>query len=132
MDMALCVINTETLELQFAGAHNPLVIIRNNEMIELKADKMPVGVLRKKDKKFTNNVFQLQKKDKLYMFSDGFADQIGGENKEKYKSKRFKKLLLQTSKYTMHEQGNYLAGEFEKWKGNYKQIDDIVILGVQI
>ncbi len=132
MDMALCVIDTETNNLQFAGAHNPLIIVRNNKLIEIKADRMPVGVLRKKDKPFKNNEIKLEKGDKLYMYSDGFADQIGGENKEKYKSKRFKKLLLETSNMSMFEQKQTIETEFEQWKGTNKQIDDVVIIAVKI
>ncbi len=131
MDMAICVINIKTNELQYSGAHNPLIIIRNNEILEIKADRMPVGV-HKLETEFTNHKLNLQKNDQLYIFSDGFQDQISGRDKEKYKSKHFKEFLLQHSNLTLNNQKQALENEFDNWKGNAKQIDDIVIIGVKI
>ena len=131
MDMAVCVINTKINKVQFAGAHNPLVIIRNNELIEFKGDRMPVGIHRK-EKEFSNHDYNLQKNDKLYVYSDGFADQLGEKNHTKYKSKRFKEFLLSTSNKSMKEQSVLIQQEYTTWKGNCKQIDDIVIIGVKI
>ncbi len=131
MDMAVCVINTKTNLLQFAGAHNPLVIIRNNKLIEFKGDRMPVGIHRK-EKEFTNHEYTLEKDDKLYVFSDGFVDQLNEKEKSKYKSKRLKNLFLTTSKVNLSEQQKLIEEEFNLWKGNYKQIDDVVIIGVKI
>jgi len=131
MDMAVCVINTKTKKLQFSGAHNPLIIIRNNELTEFKGDRMPVGIHRK-EKEFTNHEYTLLKDDKLYVYSDGFADQLSGENHTKYKSKRFKEFLLSTSNKPMKEQKELLQQECATWKGSYKQIDDVVVIGVKI
>ena len=131
MDMAVCVINTKTNQLQFSGAHNPLIIIRNNELIEFKGDRMPVGIHRK-EKGFSNHEYSLQKDDKLYVYSDGFADQLSEKDKSKYKSKRLKEFLLKTSGLPMYEQKEMLSQECISWKGNYKQIDDVVILGVKM
>jgi len=131
MDMAICVINTKTNELQFSGAHNPLVLIREGKMIEFKGDRMPVGIHRK-EKQFSNHEYTLQKDDKLYVYSDGFADQINDKDRSKYKSKRFKEFLLKTSNISMQEQKQMLHKECISWKGSYKQIDDVVILGVKI
>ncbi len=129
MDIALCAYNTKTKELQYSGAHNSLVLIRNNELIEYKADRMPIGIHRK-EKSFTDNSVKIELGDKIYLYSDGFQDQMGGEENKKYKAKRFKQLLLDTSTYNMLEQKNLIEQEFEKWKADYKQIDDIVILGI--
>ncbi len=132
MDMALCVINTENNEMQYAGAYNPLVLIRENKIIEYKADKMPIGVYVKEKETFTNHRIKLRKNDKIYLFSDGFSDQTGGEQKEKYMAKPFKRLLLQTSTLTMNAQKEKLEQVFNEWKGDMKQIDDVVIIGVEI
>jgi serine phosphatase RsbU (regulator of sigma subunit) len=129
MDMVLCAYNTKTGELQFAGAHNSLILIRNNELIEYKGDRMPIGIHRK-EKDFTNNIIKIEKGDKVYIYSDGFQDQIGGAENKKYKAKNFKQLLLETSKYDVQTQKQKIEQEYEQWKVNYKQIDDIVILGI--
>ena len=131
MDMALCVLNTDTHELQYAGAHNPLILIRDSILKEYKADRMPIGIGRK-EKAFTNHMIQLKKGDQIYLYSDGFADQIGGEKNKKYKSKRFKTFLLQNSNLKMDVQKAMIEMEFDTWKGRNKQIDDITILAVKI
>jgi len=130
MDMVLCAYNIKTSELQFAGAHNSLILIRNNELVEYKGDRMPIGIHRKEKESFTNNTLKIEKGDKIYLYSDGFQDQMGGEANKKYKAKRFKQLLLETSKLDVKTQKERIEEEFEQWKANYKQIDDIVILGI--
>jgi serine phosphatase RsbU (regulator of sigma subunit) len=131
MDMAICIIDTNTNQLQFAGAHNPLILIRSGKIIEYKGDRMPVGIHRK-EKPFTNHEIQLQKDDQIYIYSDGFQDQVGGEAKKKYKSKNYKDLLLRTSNIEMSKQKELLQTEFQQWKADFEQIDDIVIIGVKI
>ena len=131
MDMAICVINNDTNELQYSGAHNPLLLIRSGEMTEIKADRMPVGIHRK-EKPFTNHIVQLQKNDKLYIYSDGFPDQIGGKLKKKYKTKAFRAFLHKNSEYSLPEQKKSIEEEFTRWKSDLNQIDDIVIIGIQI
>ncbi|MFH2095161.1 MAG: SpoIIE family protein phosphatase, partial [Bacteroidota bacterium] len=132
MDMALCAIDTETNELQYAGAYNPLLIIRNNEMIEFKGDRMPIGIHIKEKDTFTNHVVQLEKDDMIYIYSDGFSDQVGGEEKEKFRSDNFKRLLLEINQESLDKQRSRLELEFDNWKNNYKQIDDVMVLGVRI
>ena len=139
MDIALLVIERKTKTVQYAGAYNPLYIIRNNEIITHKADRMPIGIyLREKDS-FTNNEIQLETNDLLYIFSDGFVDQFGGEKGKKLKSGNFKKLLLEIADKPMEAQKELLDGFFAKWisfnpkTGNpYEQVDDIVIAGLKI
>lgn len=131
MDLALCIINTKTNELQFAGANNPLYLIRNNELIEFKADRQPIGIYRN-EKPFTNHLFQLKKNDKLYTFSDGYIDQFGGKKGKKFMKKRFKKLLLSIKNKTMSEQKQILDTIFKNWKSNIEQIDDVLVVGVKI
>ncbi|MBT6994104.1 MAG: SpoIIE family protein phosphatase, partial [Candidatus Cloacimonetes bacterium] len=115
MDIALCVIDTRTLNLQYAGAYNPLYIIRNNELIEIKATRNPVGI-SSKEKSFKNNELQLQNNDRLYIFSDGYADQFGGEKGQKFMLRKFKQLLLDVAKCTFNEQKQILNNTIENWK----------------
>ncbi|MEA2040971.1 MAG: tetratricopeptide repeat protein [Bacteroidota bacterium] len=131
MDMALSVINTETLELEFAGANNPVYIIRNHELTELAGTFNPVGNYFR-EKPFKKEVYQLRKDDTLYMFSDGYADQFGGEYDRKFLSSRLKETLLSIQKYPMSIQKNLLKKKFEEWKGQQKQIDDVLIIGIKI
>lgn len=134
MDMALCVINMETKELQYSGAYNPLVIIRNDEMIQFRADRMPIGIYTlKKKARFTNHTTQLQAGDILYMFSDGFPDQFGGENGGKFLSKNFKRLLLRIHNEPLNKQQEILEQTLAEWMGTeYEQLDDILVLGIKI
>ncbi len=131
MDIALCALNLITNEMQYAGAYNPLYIIRGGELIEIKADRQPIAIHRK-EKDFTNNKFNLQKGDVVYMFSDGYIDQFGGDSKEKFKTKRFKKLIIENSNLSLSEQYQIIEQTFDKWKAGVKQIDDVAILAVKI
>ncbi len=131
MDIAFCSLNTKTNVLQFAGANNPLYLFRNNEMIEYKGNKQPIGIYRK-EKSFTNYEIQLEKEDKIYIFSDGFIDQFGGKKNKKFMKKNFKKLLSEIQNENMNKQKQIINNTFENWKGNYKQIDDVLVMGVKI
>lgn len=137
MDMALCVINLETLELSFAGAYNPAVIVSNNEAVELKADRMPVGLHIKMDD-FTNEKYQLKKGDCVYLFSDGFQDQMGGPDGRKFMRKNLRDLLVAIGSKSFPEQKEVLESTIENWRKSYpanggaEQIDDILILGFTV
>ena len=128
MDIALCVIEGETL--QYAGANNPLWLIRNNELFEFKADKQPVGNFEH-PKPYQTHEIALQKGDIIYIFSDGFADQFGGSKGKKFKSANLKKLLLAIHQKEIKEQKEALELEFDKWKGPLEQLDDVCIMGVR-
>ena len=129
MDIALC--SLENKKLRYAGAHNPLWIIRKGEVLETKADKQPIGKFRK-PKPYTTHTFELEKGDAIYIFSDGYADQFGGEKEKKFKSKAFKKLLLSIQDKTMEQQKIIIDDTFENWKGELEQIDDVCVIGVKI
>jgi len=132
MDMSLCVFDTEYNVMQFAGAYNSLYLIRDNELQVYKADRQPVAVyMREKD--FTNHEFEVQKGDCIYLFSDGYKDQFGGENGHKFKSQRFNQLLLDIHQKTMNEQRDILDKTITDWMGDgHDQLDDILVLGVRI
>lgn len=132
IDLALSVIDIKNRELWYAGAFNPLVIVRNKELIEVKADRMPVGVYYKKDEPFTTHEVKLQEGDNLYMYSDGFPDQIGGEKEKKYKSRNFKKLLVELSHLPMVQQKEQLFKTYLNWKSGLEQVDDILVMGMHI
>ena len=137
IDLALCIIDIEKQTLQYAGAYNPLFIIRNNaegtahELIHLKGDKMPLSV-HIDEKAFTNNTVELQTNDILYMFSDGFTDQFGGKQGMKYKMGNFKTLLLETSEQPLEKQKEILLKTYYDWKQDLKQVDDVLVLGIKI
>ena len=131
MDLALSVINTKTLELEFAGANNPLYIIRNQELIELLPNLNPVGFFFR-EKPFKKETFQLHKDDSFYIFSDGYADQFGGKKDRKFTTRRLKETLLSIQKYPMSMQKNLLKKQFYSWKGNGRQIDDVLIIGIKV
>jgi serine phosphatase RsbU (regulator of sigma subunit) len=150
MDMAMAVINRETKELQFAGAYNPLYLIRERKeltgkepgpeaglsgngslLFELKGDRQPIGI-HWEETGFRNQVVGLKEKDTVYVFSDGYLDQYGGEQKKKFKSRQFKELLLSIHSEPMEKQKQILEKAFESWRGNIEQIDDICVVGVRI
>lgn len=169
MDISFYLVDTETLELQFSGAYNPLYIIRHKDnftdedmktiesnpsvkltkntpekadvfiknqafdhyIIELKANRQPIGIYIK-ETDFDSIHFQLKAGDALYNFSDGYVDQFGGETGSKFKTKRFKELLLSIQNKPMHEQKHILDQTFYRWKGNLGQTDDIIVIGYKV
>lgn len=136
MDIALCVIDSKNNIMQYSGAHNPLYIISNNngnsKIKEIKADSMPVGIHFLGDKSFTNHEVQLEIGDTFYIFSDGFIDQIGGENNHRFTSERFKKLLLTIYDQPLYEQKEILEKTLKDWMGENSQRDDILVIGVRV
>ena len=132
MDISLCVIDRSKGTLQYSGAYNNLYLIRNNELIEYPADKMPIGIFEKTDSKFKSNSIDTSPGDIIYMFSDGYADQFGGSNYKKYKYTALKEFLLKIHKLPLPGQKQSLEREFYDWKGTNPQIDDILILGLKI
>jgi len=133
MDISLCALNLENKELEWAGANNPLWIIRkaSSSVEELLADKQPIGMFVTK-KPFTNHKIELNTGDLIYLFSDGYADQFGEKTGKKYKSVALKRLLLKNKELGMEGQLQALNMEFEKWKGALEQIDDVCLMGVKI
>jgi serine phosphatase RsbU (regulator of sigma subunit) len=132
MDIALCIIDLENMKMQYSGAYNPLYLFRNNEFIEVKADRMPIGIYIKEKDSFTNNEIDLQKGDVFYIFSDGFQDQFGGEDGQKFKTKNYKKLLLDIHQKPMAEQREILDTTVDAWRGDWEQVDDIIIMGIRV
>ena len=132
MDIALCKINFEKLTLEYAGANNPLVHIRNGEINHIKANYQPVALTVGEKKPFTNHKIKLKKGDMIYIYSDGYADQFGGEKGKKYMVTKFRKFLAYISPLDVKEQKKKLDQEFESWKGEHDQIDDVCVMGVRV
>jgi serine phosphatase RsbU (regulator of sigma subunit) len=132
MEMALCMIDFDKMKLQYSGAFRPLYIIKNKKLIEIKGDFMPLGISHDDDSSFTNNEILIEKNDIIYIFSDGYVDQIGGPERKTLKSKNFKSLLMNIHQKPPEEQKKVLENYFEEWRGNLEQIDDILIVGIRI
>ncbi len=135
MDIAFLIFDTETNVLQYSGAFNPLYLFRTNnggqEFIEYRPDRMTVGH-QTNPTGFTNHEIQLQKHDTLYVFSDGYCDQFGGQNQKKFTTRRFRKLINEIQSQSMQEQYITLKGALDKWKEDEPQVDDILVMGVRI
>ena len=132
MDVAAYVVNEKLMKLSYAGANNPLVLIRGNEVQTLKADRMPVGIHECLDP-FTCTTIDIQRGDCIYTFSDGFQDQFSAETGKKFMSRRLRDLLLEIHEQPMAEQKKILNVVFEEWRGPVSnQTDDVVIMGVRI
>ncbi len=132
MDIGLIIIDDENKKISFAGAHNPLFYIRNNELTEIKGASFPIGSSQyKTKKKFENHVINYQDGDMFYLFSDGYQDQQGWENGRKYYKKYFRELLLKIHQLPCDKQREELIKEFETWKGNMVQTDDILVVGMR-
>jgi serine phosphatase RsbU (regulator of sigma subunit) len=159
MDISLCCFDPESKSLEYAGANNPLYIISQSgskiqsyttpdgqekggllksslqlndfHLMEVKADKQPIGKYSNR-KPFTNQTIQLTTDDSIYIFTDGYADQFGGDAGKKYKYSRLKNALLEQQKKSPIEQHQYFEKEFENWKGDLEQVDDVCVIGVRI
>lgn len=132
MDIAVTVIDSDKNKLSYAGAFNPIIIIHNNELAIIKPDNMPVGQHSKQDISFTKNEVEIISGDRIYLFTDGFKDQFGGERDKKYSSKAFKSLILETSAFPIEKQHQLIKNSFETWSKDTDQIDDVLVVGIQI
>lgn len=133
MDIALLSFDlTNPTKMQFAGAYRSLSIVRNGEMIEYKANKFPIGNAQQDRDKFTNNDVSLQKGDMCYIFTDGYADQFGGDKGKKFMVKKFHKLLIKNSSLSVAEQEKNLDEAIENWRGDHEQVDDILVIGIRV
>ena len=132
IDMSLCILDTKSNLLHFAGANNPLYIIRDKQLYIVNADPQPVAIYLK-EKAFTHHKIEVQKDDCIYIFSDGYLDQFGGEHGDKFKSRRFKELLIAVSDLPMSEQKITMEQKLDEWMHDkYTQLDDILVFGVKI
>lgn len=131
MDISLCCIDMKTKRVLWSGANNPLWYLQNGVVLEITADKQPVGKTENA-KPFTTHELQLKAGDLLFLFTDGYADQFGGEKGKKFKYKPFKELLVSTSKFSPDNQKDELQKSFVAWKGSLEQVDDICVIGIRL
>lgn len=131
MEMALFILDLESKKLQFSGARRPLYLIRDNQLSELTGDRMPLGISDDGESLFTNKEIEFKKDDIVYLFSDGYVDQLGGPDRKTFKTKKFKDMLLSNCQLPMNEQREVLDTTLSDWKGNIEQIDDILVIGIK-
>ncbi len=133
MDICLCSINLSSNWVKYAGAYNPLWILRNTNEIEvIKANKCAIGGFTEDSQIFESHEFMLQKGEAMYLFTDGYADQFGGEHGKKLTAKKFKEAILQVADKPMSQQKFYLQNYVEIWKGKEFQVDDILVIGLRV
>jgi serine phosphatase RsbU (regulator of sigma subunit) len=133
MDIALCSIDPHAMKLEFAGAHNPLYIVRNGELTELKANRMPIGkYLKRENDPFDNHEYDIEKGDMLYMFTDGYVDQFGKVDDKKFSKKRLRELLISMAHLPVEAQEKAIAETMDDWKQDKDQLDDMLLIGIQI
>ena len=132
MDIALCSIDYDKMELEFSGAYNPLNLIRDGEILITKSDKFAIGSFTPNEKNYETKNIPIKKGDIIYVFSDGYPDQFGGLKGKKFLYRRFRETLISIKDLPMQEQQQLLDQKIETWKGSYEQVDDILIIGVRI
>lgn len=132
MEAGVCIYNTANHKIFFSGANLNLIHIRNKITQEIKGDKHSIGLTAEQQKTFTNHELQLEPGDCIYMFSDGYPDQFGGEKGKKFKYKNLIKLLEQNSHLSIYEQNKSIESNFDAWKGNLEQLDDVLVFGLKV
>jgi serine phosphatase RsbU (regulator of sigma subunit)/tetratricopeptide (TPR) repeat protein len=133
MDIALACLDKSKNKLYFSGAKNPLILMRDEELHELKADRWGISGRNEEEQlNFTNHEVEIKKGDKIYLFSDGFIDQFGGPKGKKFKYKQLQELLQEASKLILTEQKKYIENIFESWKGGLEQLDDVTLICVSL
>ena len=130
MDISFCSFDMDTLQMKYAGAHNPIYIIRNGELNEMKPDRIAMG--QDFNQQFNQHTYQLEKNDIVYLFTDGYADQKGGEARRKFYYPPFKHLLMDICSLSMEEQRSALYYTIKEWMKNERQIDDMTVVGIKM
>ncbi|MCG8411442.1 MAG: PAS domain S-box protein [Bacteroidales bacterium] len=134
MDIALCRIELKKNQIQYSGAHRPLFLLRDNELLEYKGNRKAIGGIphrKKAEKDFVNHTIEIKKGDRIFIFSDGLPDQIGGPEGRKYSPRRIRDNIKNNSNFTMQQYSNLFSSDFKKWKGCTKQIDDVLLIGIE-
>lgn len=132
MDIALCIVDPTNKTLQYAGANNPLYLLRGENLLEYKSDRVPIGMHINKQESFTNHLIHFESNDSIYLFSDGFADQFGGPKNKKFRYKQLRRLITNIQKESMQNQKKVIEKTFVNWKGNYFQVDDVLVMGIKL
>jgi len=134
MDIAFCRINLKKKQLQYSGAHRPLYLLRNGELLEYKGNRKAIGGIphrKKAEKDFINHSIEITKGDKIFIFSDGMPDQVGGAEGRKYSPQRIRSIIVENKDLDMQQYASLFSTDFKKWKGKNKQIDDVLLIGIE-
>jgi len=134
MDIAFCRVDLKKKELQYSGAHRPLYLLRDGELLEYKGNRKAIGGIphrKKAEKDFINHIIEIKKGDKIFIFSDGLPDQVGGPEGRKYSPQRIRENIVENKDLTMQQYSNLFSSDFKKWKGKTKQIDDVLLIGIE-
>jgi serine phosphatase RsbU (regulator of sigma subunit) len=131
MDIAICRIEFANQTLSFAGAKRPLCWFQQHQMQEIKGSKYPIGSTQYAEKEFIEHTINFAKGDAIYLYSDGYPDQFGGERNTKFMVKKFKQLLQQIEPLPMPNQKDQLEQTFHTWQGHEKQTDDVLVVGIR-
>ena len=132
MDISLTMISPDNSKMYFAGANNPVYVVKNGELEIIKGDRMPIGIHLNFQRPFTLSEIDIQKGDMIYLFSDGYADQFGGPRNKKFRYKQFQDLLVDIHDKPLQSQKDILQKTIQDWKGAQNQVDDILVLGYKI
>jgi len=132
MDLAMVSFSKDFKSMEYAGANNPLYQIRGEEVMQTKADKFAIGSFKHGEMHYTNHKIEIETGDMIYLFSDGYADQFGGVKGKKFMYRQFRDTLLSIKHLPLQEQNEILNEKIETWRGNYEQIDDILIIGIRV
>lgn len=135
MDIALCKINYSKMQLQYAGAHRPLYMYKDKELKQYKGNSKAIGGIPDEDKEepnFINHMINISPGDKIFFFSDGLPDQIGGPRGRKYQAVRIRAIIEENPEFNMEQFADFFAKDYLEWKGDNKQIDDVLLIGVEI
>ena len=132
MDMGLCVFHPQESVMKYSGANNPLYVVRQGELHEMKADKFAIASFIPDSKSFTQQVFSLKLGDTIFASTDGFVDQFGGPFGKKYMRRRFRELLIRLAEMPVNKHRAELAKEFDTWKAKEEQVDDVLVVSIRI
>jgi serine phosphatase RsbU (regulator of sigma subunit) len=134
MDIAFCKIHSGSSKIEYAGAHRPLYLLRNGELTEYKGDRKAIGGIasrKRAEEPFTNHTFTYQPGDKMFFFTDGMPDQLGGRENKKYSPRRIREVITENAGYSMNQFKNHFIADFEEWMKDAKQIDDVLLIGIE-
>ncbi|MBE9517732.1 MAG: serine/threonine-protein phosphatase, partial [Bacteroidetes bacterium] len=132
IEIALCVIDLKKLSMEYAGANRPLYLVRDGEVQHIRPDRMPIGIYEQDPLPFKKHTIKLKKGDSIYLFSDGYVDQLGGPLRKTFRAINFRKLLLEVQDQPMEKQKAILVEKMALWQGQAEQIDDVLVMGIRI
>jgi len=132
IEIALCVIDLKNRSMEYAGANRPLYLVRNGAVRHIRPDRMPIGIYEQDQVSFSKHHIKLETGDSIYLFSDGYLDQLGGPRRKTFRAVNFRKLLLDFQDQPMEKQKAILLDKLARWQGEVEQIDDVLVMGFRI